>query len=141
MKKAIIYYSSRKGTTKYFGEEIGDYLQSKNIETRVISVLDAKPDQLDDTDIIFLGGWTHGLFLLFQHPDKNWIDFVKSIPSLKGKKICLFTTYKIATGSLFKKMGKHLKGKVDHIGLNLKSKNDKLSGQHKAKIDTFLSQE
>lgn len=141
MKKAFIYYSSRKGTTKYFGEEIGEYLHSKDIESHVISVLDAKPEQINDADIILLGGWTHGLFLLFQHPDKNWIDFAKSIPSLKGKKTGLFTTYKIATGSLFKKMGHHLKGKVDHIGLNLKAKNDKLSEQHKSQIDAFLNQE
>lgn len=140
MKKAIVYYSSKKGTTKYFGEEIGVYLKEKHYETKVISVLDAKPEQIDDVELVLLGGWTHGLFIIFQHPDKNWINFTKSLPPLKGKKVGLFTTYKIATGSLFRKMKKYLKNKTDNIDFTLESKSEKLLDSHKVLLDKFLTE-
>lgn len=140
MKKAIVYYSSKKGTTKYFGEEIGVYLEEKQYETKVISILDAKPEQIDDVELVLLGGWTHGLFIIFQHPDKNWINFAKSLPSLKGKRVGLFTTYKIATGSLFRKMKKYLKNKTDKIDFTLESKSEKLLDSHKVLLDKFLTE-
>lgn len=139
MKKAIIYYSSRKGTTKYFGEEIGDYLKDKKIDVKIYSILDAKPEQLTDVDILLIGGWTHGLFFVLQHPDRNWVEFAKSLPSLYGKKVLLFTTYKIATGSLFRKMKKHLYNKADKIEYTLKSRGEKLLDLHKKQLDEFLA--
>ncbi len=138
MKKAIIYYNSRKGTTKYFGEEIGDYLKAKGIETKVCSVLDAKPEQVNGVDYVFMGCWTHGLFIVLQHPPKPWIEFAKDLPDLKGKKIALFTTYKLAIGPLFKKMQNKLNGKIDPVSLTLKSKTDKLNDLNKQLIDKFL---
>ncbi len=138
MKKAIIYYSSRKGTTKYFGEEIGEYLEKKNISVEVLSVLDARHGQVKDADIVLLGGWTHGLFIFLQHPDKQWNDFAEALPNLKGKKVGLFTTYKTATGSLFHKMEKRLHNKIDQIEFTLKSKGEKLLEPHKIILDEFL---
>lgn len=140
MQKAVIYHLSKKGTTKYFGEEIGEYLKSKNIESHVYSIHDYKEEQLSGADIVFLGAWTHGLFIMLQHPDKPWIEFAKILPSLKGKKIALFTTYKLATGGMFRKMEKHLDGKIDQVGMILKSKNDLLHEGHKEEISKFIQQ-
>lgn len=138
MKKALIYYLSKKGTTKYFAEEICEYLQTKNIETKSVSIYDYSPEQLNDFDIVFLGAWTHGLFIALQHPDKPWVEFAKQLPDLKGKKIGLFTTYKLATGSLFKKMQKHLGSKIDGVDIILKSKGEKLQEEHKKVLDGVL---
>jgi flavodoxin len=139
MKNAIIYYDSRKGTTKYFAEEVGDYLKSKGIENKVYSVFDAKSEQTADADFILLGCWTHGIFITLQHPPKAWSDFAKELPSLKGRKIALFATYKLATGSLFRKMEKALRGKIDSVSLTFKSKNDKLDQANRALLDKFFA--
>ena len=138
MKKAIVYYDSKKGTTKYFGEEIGEYLKSKGIETRVYSVFDANPEQITEADYVLLGCWTHGLFIMLQHPPKAWVEFAQKLASMRGKKIALFTTYKLATGSLFRKMGKILNGKIDSVSLILKSKSDKLDNDNRALLDRFV---
>jgi len=138
MAKAVVYYSSRKGTTKYFGEEIGDYLKTKGIENKVYSVYDARPGQLEGVDFVLLGCWTHGLFVVLQHPPKPWVEFVRDLPEIKGKKIALFATYKLATGSLFSKMKKLLNGKIDSVNLILKSKSDKLDDKNKALLDEFI---
>ncbi len=139
MQKAVIYHLSKKGTTKYFAEEIGEYLMSKNIQSHVYSVHDYKAQQLAGADIVFLGAWTHGLFIMLQHPDKPWVEFAKQLPDLKGKKIALFTTYKLATGSLFRKMEKILGDKIDSVGCILKSKSENMNNEHKNIIRELIN--
>jgi len=73
-----------------------------------------------------------------QHPDKAWKEFAKDMPAITGKKLALFTTYKLATGSMFRKMGSCLEGKAEPAGLILKSKNGKLSEQDKTALEEFL---
>jgi len=83
---------------------------------------------------------THGLFVILQHPDKTWRQYAKQFPNLNGKKTGFFTTYKLATGSMFVRMNKVLKGKLDKpVKFNLKSKNGKLSESNKKLINQFLS--
>ena len=139
MKKALIIYLSRKGTTKYFGHNIGEYLKSKNIEASVVSMHDAEPKLVKDFDFVLLGCWTHGLFVILQHPERQWVKFMKKLPEIKDKKIALFTTYKLATGSMFKKMEKPISNKINKIDLKLKAKGDELDSSHKGLLDAFLS--
>jgi flavodoxin len=138
MKKALIIYMSKKGTTKYFGHNIGEYLKQKDINVTVASAYDVKPETINDFDYILLGCWTNGLFLLLQHPEKDWVKFAKQLPDLKGKKVALFTTYKLATGSMFKNMAKALSMDVHNINTLLKAKSENLNDIHRASIDKFI---
>ncbi|MFC2136680.1 flavodoxin family protein [Bacteroidota bacterium] len=140
MKKAAIYYLSKTGITRQFGEEIKSFLELQNISGELVNVLDYNNEDLNGVEYVFLGAWTHGLMIILQHPDKPWIEFAKQLPDLKDKKVTLFTTYKLATGSMFKKMKKHLKGKAGDELLELKSKNDQLSDLHKEHLRKFINQ-
>ena len=129
MKKAIIIYHSKTGITKKMGEEIYSFLKENNIHAEIYSIQEFKPDMLDDSDLVLLGCWTSGLMLFLQHPEKVWVNFASGLPDLNGKKVGLFTTYKLATGSMFGKMKKHIKG---NILAELKSKNGKLTDINKS---------
>jgi hypothetical protein len=72
------------------------------------SIYDADPADAGNADAMLLGAWCHGLFIVLQHPDKPWVEYARQLPDLSGKKVALFTTYKLATGSMFRKMQKHL---------------------------------
>lgn len=85
--------------------------------------------------MILLGCWTSGLFVIMQHPQQDWIEFSKKLPNLKNKKVGLFTTYKLATGSMFRKMRMHLEDRIDNISMELKSRNGILS---EANVSTLL---
>jgi len=139
MRNAAIYYLSKTGITRQYGEEIKKFLELQNIKSELINVLDYNNEELNNFDYIFLGAWTHGLYIIFQHPDKPWIDFAKQLPDLKEKKVALFTTYKLATGTMFKKMKKHLKGITDNNLIELKSKSDQLSEINKKQLLEFIN--
>jgi len=138
MKKALIIYHSRTGTTKKFGFAIRDFLLASEIEAKAIPIQNFVPQDLNNIEIILLGCWTSGLFVLMQHPEKEWVEFAQKLPDLTGKKIGLFTTYKLLTGSMFANMSKHLKTKSSNIGLNLKSRGINLSELDKSKLKTFV---
>jgi len=133
MKKAIVIYQSKKGTTKKFGEEIRAFLSRNNVEAKAVSIQDFNQDSLT-ADYVFLGCWTNGMFLMFQHPDKAWRIFAEQLPALDGKKVVFFTTYKIITGVIFKAMKKHIKCNSGDPVPELKSRNGALSDQNKTDL-------
>jgi hypothetical protein len=73
-----------------------------------------------------------------QHPEKAWVSFAKNLLIPNGTQMGLFTTYKLATGSMFSNMKKHIKN-GNPISFELKSKNSNLSETDKKRIQLFLS--
>jgi flavodoxin len=138
MKTAVIVYRSRTGVTRRFANEIGEYLGVRGIETQVTSVGECDPAILAAADFVLLGCWTTGLLVIRQHPDQPWIDFARDVPALAGPRVGLFTTYKLATGSMFAKMREHLGDRVGSIALELKSRDGRLSDGHRRALDRFV---
>ncbi len=139
MKQAVIIYQSKTGITKKYAEEIGQFLSEKGVKTSILPVSDYKVGVTDQADLVFMGCWTAGLMLFLQHPEKTWTDFAGKLPALKGKKTVLFTTYKLATGSMFKNMRKHLGDKGTDLSLELKSRNGKLTSENKQVLTGLIN--
>jgi flavodoxin len=138
MKKAAIIYNSKTGTTKQYAEEIGAYLISQNLEVTTLSIQEYNAEILDHIDYLLLGCWTSGLMFFLQHPEKAWNDFAAGLPDPLQPKTALFTTYKIRTGSMFKKMRKQLNTHIDSCFTELKSRNSMLSGSDQTVLDQFI---
>jgi flavodoxin len=140
MKRAVIIYRSKTGTTKKLGEKIYDYLHSNGILADIGSIDEIDNLDLFSYDYFFLGCWTSGLLFFLQRPEKLWIDFVQKLPVLQGERTILFTTYKLRTGSMFNEMRKHLRlsGDSDKI-YELKSRNGLLNQRNKNIIHQSLS--
>lgn len=139
MKKAAIIVNSKTGTTRRYANEISEYLKSKGLDTQVASIQGFSDDMLNDADYVFFGCWTSGLMVILQHPEKVWVDFAASLPSMPKVKVALFTTYKIRTGSMFRNMSKRLRGKFSAPALKLKSKNGSLSEHDKQALLAFIN--
>ena len=138
MSKAVIIYNSKTGITKKYAEEIAAYLNQKKITVKVLPLKNGKNKMITEADYLFLGCWTSGLFLFLQHPDKLWKDFASKLPENLKQKTALFTTYKVATGSMFGNMRKELNGKIADCATELKSRKGKLSDSDKLIIDQFI---
>jgi flavodoxin len=141
MQKAVILFNSRTGTTGKYAREIGKYIESKGIEVQVSYIQGYKyqPEILENVDYLFLGCWTSGLMVVFQHPEAVWKEIAATLPSKPDAKLALFTTYKILTGSMFRNMAKVLKGRFAKPSLELKSRDGLLSQADKLALDDFLA--
>jgi flavodoxin len=138
MKTAVIIYNSKTGTTKKYAEEIAGYLKTKGVSTKTSSIQAFQDNLLNDADFVFLGSWTNGLMFILQHPDKEWKDFAAKLPIMPSAKLNLFTTYKILTGSMFKRMYQQVTEKFPEPSLELKSRNGSLSTADKLKLDSII---
>jgi len=137
--KAAIVYRSRTGTTRRFAEEMGAHLRTLDVETVVGSIGEADPAALADADLVLLGCWTSGLMVVLQHPDQPWTEFAHAIPQLTGKKVALFTTYKVLTGSMFGRMRHELAGRAGTVTLELRSRDGHLSEAHRKALAAFVA--
>jgi flavodoxin len=139
MPKAVVVYHSRTGTTQALAQRIATFLGNHAIETRVLSIGECTEQALADVDYLLLGCWTQGWLFVRQHPDEFWVDFARKLPALAAPHVGLFATYKFATGSMFRKMRQHLGGKVGQVGLELKSRNGRLSRRHQSALERFIA--
>ncbi|MBA7621973.1 hypothetical protein ES703_29344 [subsurface metagenome] len=138
MKNILITYRSKTGITKKYAEEIDRYLTGKGLKTAVISIEDFDSNLFKNVEAVLFGCWTNGLMIFLQFPEKMWVKFAKSLPEMKEKKVGVFTTYMLATGSCLKKMKKHLEGKISGCQIELKSKKGELSDADKILLDSFI---
>jgi len=139
MKKVAIIYNSKTGTTKKYAEEIGAYLKSQDLEVNTLSIQEYSAEILDNVEYLLLGCWTNGMMFFLQKPEKAWNDFASRLPDSIKSKTALFTTYKILTGSMFKKMRKQLDGRIESCLTELKSRNGMLSRSDKTVLDNLIN--
>ena len=90
--KALVIYDSLHGNTEKIARAIGDG-RSGAVEAfdsvEVVKVGDVQPDQLAGTDLLLVGGPTHGL-----RPSPTMHEFLSRIPkdALAGVKVAAFDT-------------------------------------------------
>jgi flavodoxin len=124
--KTLIVYQSRKNATKKFAEEIAKRVHQVYGNVTVKSMEETTAGDIQQSDLLFLGGRTAGKFIFGQKPDQEWVEFAKRMPGANGKKTVLFTTYDISTGKVFQHMKDHVAPKGYHVAGSMKSTNGKL---------------
>ena len=88
-----------------------------------------------------LGCWTSGWFIMHQYPNSIWTNFAAThLQGTLPSHVVLFTTYKFRTGSLFKKMRKHINLEGVSSIFTLKSKTGILSDKDKIALDEIINQ-
>ncbi len=138
MKTAVIVYCSATWTTAGLADDIARHLRERGIETRVASIGEIDTAELADVDYLFLGCWTHGWFVIGQHPEQAWVDWASRLPRLEKPRVALFTTYLIRTGSMFPRMRRALRDRAPRIELELKAKGTALGDEGRRALDAFL---
>ena len=121
MRVAIVYDSST-GTTKAVAEQMGEVARSAGHECSVESIHDADPAEVSGADVICVGSWTKGLYVVRQGPTQATTDFIGRLGSLDGKQVAVFTTYAIAVGKTLQKMARSLEARGAEVTGRFKSK-------------------
>ncbi|MCI0709038.1 MAG: flavodoxin domain-containing protein [Chloroflexi bacterium] len=102
--KIEIVYDSSTGTTAAAAEAMGKTLEHAGHECRVQSVNKANPTDVTEADLICVGSWVKGWFIVKQHPTPASLRFIRELGDLDGKKVVVFCTYKVAIGSTLRQM-------------------------------------
>lgn len=137
--KAVITYYSHKGHTANYAREIAMHLWSRGVSVSLCSLSDFDKKKAAEADILVLGCWTSGFFVVGQHPHRRWREFARSIAGeYSAKRFILFTTYKIRTGSMFRRMQHELGLPPSERVARLKSRTGRLSAQDREYLDNYI---
>jgi len=137
--RAAVVYRSHSGVTRRYAEEIAGHLRGCGVDTTVASVGECDTRSLAEVDLLLLGCWTSGLFVIRQHPDQPWVAFAREIPALPHARVALFTTYRLATGGMFRRMQAELPPGVPEPALTLRSRDGRLSEADGTALDRFVA--
>jgi flavodoxin len=107
MNVAIVYDSST-GTTASAAKAMGKKMEELGHQCQVQSVTEADPADVAAADLICVGSWVKGLFIILQHPTEGTMQFIERLENLSGKNVVVFCTYKLAIGSTLRQMAKPL---------------------------------
>jgi flavodoxin len=110
MKIAIVFDSST-GTTRQAAQAMGATFEELGHQCQVQRVVEADPAKVAQADLICIGSWVQGWFIIKQHPTKSSLAFIDKMGDLIGKEVVVFCTYKIAAGSTLKQMAQALEAK------------------------------
>lgn len=106
-----IVYDSSTGTTAKAAEAMGKTMEAHGHQCRVQSIALTDPTDVSEADLICVGSWVKGLFIIRQHPTEGTMQFIEQLGDLSGKNAIVFCTYKLAIGSTLRQMATALEGK------------------------------
>jgi flavodoxin len=103
MQIAVVY-ASRTGNTRTAAELIGTAFEERghSVSVQPVDGLDYKA--LADADLVVLGTWVSGHFVIGQKPGDA--RRLARVPKLTGKPVALFMTYAINPGAALGKLEK-----------------------------------
>lgn len=101
--KAAILVESLTGNTWKAAEMIGADLQQEGWSITGLSKVKA-PDHasIQAADIVLVGTWTHGLFVVGQTP---WaVAAISNLPAMRGKRAAVFLTFALNAGKSLERL-------------------------------------
>ena len=110
MNIAIVYDSST-GITAEAAKRMCKKMEELGHQCSVQSTAVANPADVSQADLICIGSWVKGLFIILQHPTEGTMKFIDQLGDLSDKNAIVFCTYKLAAGSTLRKMAQALEKK------------------------------
>lgn len=101
--KAALLVESLTGNTWKAADKIGANLEQEGWSITGMSRV-GRPDHasIQAADIVLVGTWTHGLFVVGQAP---WAaNTISNLPAMSGKKAAVFLTYALDAGKSLHKL-------------------------------------
>src|SRR4051812_28076943 len=107
--KAAIIYSSLTGNTRTASELIAANLQQEGWGvTSVSSIKELDMQGIQEADMVIVGTWVHGLFVVGQTP---WnLLGIANLPPMRGKLSAAFCTFALNPGKSLDKLDAALTG-------------------------------
>lgn len=105
----VVVYESLTGNTERAAELMGADLRARGLEAVVCPITAIDFQALAHADLVVVGGWVDGLFLVGQRPGR--VGRLESFPAIDGKRCVVFCTYALHPGKTLDKMTAILEGR------------------------------
>jgi hypothetical protein len=111
----VVVYESMTGNTRQAAELMGLELEARGASAVVCPITAIDFQALALADLVIVGGWVDGLFIVGQRPGR--VGRLESFPAIDGKRCAVFCTYALNPGKTLDKMTAILDGRgADVLG-------------------------
>lgn len=98
----VVVYESLTGNTKRAAEIIGAELDRRGVTVAVFPVTEIDYQALAVADLVVMGSWVDGLFVVGQKPGRSFR--LETFPPIDGKRCVVYCTYALNPGKVLEKM-------------------------------------
>lgn len=112
--KAVVLYESLTGNTRKAGEMIAGLLQQEGYGITDVSPV-RHPDHgaIQAADLVIVGTWVHGLFVVGQAP---WgLGALQQLPAIAGKQVATYCTFALHPKNSLDKMARALEARGGQV--------------------------
>lgn len=125
--KAIVVYESLTGNTRDAGELIAAQMRAADVPCVACPVDRVDLQALSEADLVIVGSWVDGLFIIGQKPGRPWR--IGNMPVIDGKLAAVYCTYALNPGKTLEKLGRAVEARGgDVIGGYAIKRNDLAGG-------------
>lgn len=127
--RVVVIYESLTGNTRRAADVIAGDLIAAGHPTTVCPVTDVDHQALSEADLVVIGTWTDGIFVVGQRPGRA--GRLRSMPAIAGKKAVVYVTFALNPGKTLDKAMAIVAGRgADVIGGMTIRRNDLTGGAH-----------
>lgn len=125
--QAVIIYDSVSGNTRRAANYIADELFGAQIGSNLFNVRELNPQSVAEADLVIVGSWTDGLFVVGQRPGRHK-RFEAQLPDLTGKRCAVFCTFALNPGHTLDKLQKLVEAHGGQVIGGMSIRRDDLEG-------------
>ena len=100
--RVVVIYQSLTGNTRKASHHLADELRAAGHHAVACPTTDVDLAELQQADLVVVGGWTDGLFFVAQRPGQA--GRLRHLPALAGKRAVCFATYALDAGKTLEKL-------------------------------------
>jgi hypothetical protein len=100
--RVVVIYESLTGNTRKASDLVAAELRAAGHHAVAYPTTDVDLAELQQADLVVVGGWTDGLFFVAQRPGRA--GRLRRIPALAGKRAVCFATYALDAGKTLEKL-------------------------------------
>jgi len=135
---AVVAYHSRNGHTQRAADAIVAELAKRGAEANSIPIERLTGGAVEAADIVFLGTWAQGLFVVAVRP-AGMTRWLPALPSLAGKPTAAFATYRFRPAGLLQTFGDAVRSKGGRLVASHAFQRDRLDGNVGRFVDQALA--
>ena len=122
--RVVVIYESLTGNTRKASHFLAEELESLGHTAVACPTTAIDYQALHEADVVVIGGWTDGLFLIGQRPGRA--GRLRNLPALKGKRAVCFVTYALDSGKTLDKLSAIVEGLGATVEGGMTIRRDKL---------------
>jgi hypothetical protein len=134
--RAVVIYESLTGNTAKAAGFIAESLTAEGVATTVCPTTEVDYQAVADADLVIVGSWTDGLFIVGQRPAKA--GRLAQLPFITGKKCAVYCTYALDNGKTLDKLADIMRGRGGDVIGGMAIKRNNLEAGSKELVERIL---